>query len=133
MKRVVRALLRALKFPDAEIGFVFLPPLLMAKYNQKFLNRRGPTDVISFPVGHFPKGNGAPFPLGDILICLRVVQRYAKKHHISREEELTRVIIHGVLHLLGYDHDIEKRKRVMKKKEEQLLKLLETQRRGLWS
>ena len=133
MKRIVKTLLLDLKFPNAEIVFVFLPPSLMAKHNLNYLKRRGATDVISFPVGEFPSVKHGLAPLGDILICLRIVEQYAKKHGISREEELTRVIIHGVLHLLGYDHDIEKRKRIMKSKEDRLVKLLEAQRAGLWS
>jgi len=132
MKKIVRILLRALKFPKGEIDFLFLSPAYMATYNKKYLDRPGPTDVISFPVGDFPSGVGGLHPLGDIVICLRVVERYAKKHGIDRGEELTRVIIHGILHLLGYDHDVKKRETIMKRKEEDLLKLVGSKWRSLW-
>lgn len=111
---------------------MFLPPAGMASFNRKYLGRSGATDVISFPVGAFPRGRNGAHPLGDIVICLRVVSAYAKKNGMERDEALTRVIIHGVLHLLGYDHDVEKRKRVMQKREAALLQKVGEKRRGVW-
>ncbi len=73
----------------------------MAKLNKDFLSHDGPTDVISFGLARSAKGLPV---IGDIYICPSVAERNAKSLRITVKQELTRLIIHGTLHILGYDH-----------------------------
>lgn len=70
--------------------------------NKKFLKKDYPTDVLSFPINEtFPQG----FYFGDIFICYPVAREQAAAYNIALEEELLNLMIHGVLHLSGYDHE----------------------------
>jgi probable rRNA maturation factor len=70
--------------------------------NKKFLKKDYPTDVLSFPINEtFPQG----FYCGDIFICYPVAQEQAAANNITLEEELLNLMIHGILHLSGYDHE----------------------------
>jgi probable rRNA maturation factor len=67
----------------------------------QFLKSDGPTDVITFGLS----ANGGKMPvIGDIYICPAVAERNAKKLGISSRQELARLLVHGTLHVLGYDH-----------------------------
>ena len=97
---------------SAEVTIVFVDEDRIAEYNERYLGREGPTDVLSFPVeehepGRPPKapGGGAPLPLGDLFICPAVVRRNAEARGIAFDDELALVVTHGLLHLLGWDHD----------------------------
>ena len=86
--------------------------------NQKWRGKDQPTDVLSFP-------QGTPTHLGDIVISLPTARRQAERFQHSLQTELQRLLIHGILHLLGYDHvhgGWQARK--MKEQEERLLSLL---------
>jgi probable rRNA maturation factor len=91
----------------------------MARLNQKFRKKRGPTDVLSFPaiVRRKParlrrKSNATNSAnreyLGDIAISPATARHYAKKHDRPLPSELRVLILHGVLHLLGYDHETDR-------------------------
>jgi len=72
------------------------------KLNKEYRNKNYPTDVLTFPINEkFPDG----YYLGDILISYPVMQKQADEGKISENEELTTLIIHGILHLIGYDHE----------------------------
>jgi len=99
----------------------------MSDYNRRFLKRRGPTDIISFPAGSTPSPPGEKSdPLGDLLICMEIVKKHAKEHGQMVRMELARVIIHGTLHLLGYDHGSKKEAMKMKKREKELFHQVKT-------
>ena len=104
--------------------------------NKKYRGRNKVTDVLAFPeskVGypHRNEVSGAGFKagpiqkiqgLGEIVICLREVRKNAKKFVSTYNKELARVLIHGILHLFGYDHErSEKEEKIMRKKEEYYL------------
>lgn len=73
--------------------------------NLRYLSKDYPTDVLSFPINeNLPQG----FYLGDIFICYPIAQEQAITFHISPEEELLNLMIHGILHLAGYDHEKDK-------------------------
>ena len=70
--------------------------------NTQYLEREYPTDVLSFPFNEeLPDG----FYIGDIFICYPVAGRQAEENNISLPEELFRLMVHGILHLCGYDHE----------------------------
>ncbi len=73
-----------------------------ADFNQRYRGKSGPTNVLSFP---FDAVTPEPLPmLGDLVVCAPVVNREAGEQHKSPEAHWAHIIVHGVLHLLGYDH-----------------------------
>jgi len=74
-----------------------------------------PTDVLSFPVGDGPEASDLQM-LGDIAICLPIADEQAANNGISLETEVACLAVHGGLHLLGYDHQTERERRVMNDK-----------------
>jgi probable rRNA maturation factor len=83
------------------LSITFVTEREIARLNWKHLRHKGPTDVISF--GFAPVSKGAPLS-GDIYISGDVARRNAQAHGASVREELLRLVVHGVLHVLGYDH-----------------------------
>lgn len=74
---------------------------IVAELNERFRGKAKPTNVLSFPAG-----DGAPDEqLGDIIIALETVEREAEEQGISFQHHLQHLVVHGVLHLLGYDHE----------------------------
>jgi probable rRNA maturation factor len=70
--------------------------------NLQYLEKNYPTDVLSFPFNEeLPDG----FYLGDIFICYPIAEIQAKENNVSLQEELFRLMVHGILHLQGYDHE----------------------------
>ena len=96
----------------------------MSEMNTLYLKRRGPTDVISFPAAEIPTEELRKKHLGDLIICPGKIRQQAKKAGRTYEKELSHIFIHGVLHLLGFDHDIASRKRVMRSEEKRILNIL---------
>lgn len=105
------------------------------KTNLEQRNVDRPTDVLSFPMFereeiHFLKENNKQEPtiLGDIIVSIEKVKEQAEEYGHSFERELAYLVTHGMLHLLGYDHMIEDEKAQMRKREEEILGLLEITR-----
>ncbi len=114
---------------DAELAIVLVGEEEMAGYNQRFMDRKGPTDVLAFPVDQLVPGqvpttiaNGQPLSLGDIFICLDVVKRQADELGVSLGDEMALIVTHGILHLLGYDHNDPADAARMSARERDLLK-----------
>lgn len=84
-----------------ELTIVFLTPAAMKKINFKYRKKNKPTDVLSF-TGYDQES------IGELLMCPAVLQRQAKDYGHSYEQELLTMLIHGLLHLLGYDHELSK-------------------------
>jgi probable rRNA maturation factor len=98
IEALVSGVLRAEGVTDALVSLAFLSPAGIARLNRQHLGHRGPTDVIAF--AH----TGGAVTIGDIYIAPDVVRRNAGAWGIGVREELARVVVHGVLHVLGYDH-----------------------------
>ena len=84
----------------------------LQQLNNQFLGIDAPTDVLSFPAGETDPETGDVY-LGDIIISCQQAQSQAKAGNHALEAELQLLIVHGVLHLLGYDHDCEQEKNRM--------------------
>ena len=119
-----RALLEALDQADAELSLALVDDATGAELNQRFRGRAGATDVLSFALleGAHTEHRGAL--LGDVVIALGVARRQAHEHGLVLEAECLRLLIHGVLHLLGYDHARAAEARVMQAKERALWRKL---------
>lgn len=120
VRDIVIATLNAEHVGDALISVAFVGSEMMARLNKQFLSRDGPTDVISFGLTRHRDTLPA---VGDIYICPRVAERNAKAQGVPLSEELARLVVHGTLHVLGYDHpEGERRMRsAMWKRQERIL------------
>lgn len=97
----------------------------MAQINKKFLQHNGPTDVITFDYSDSKPETRNPKPSnlhGEIFICLAVALTQSRQFRTSWQSELARYVIHGVLHLQGYDDLSPAKRRQMKREENRLLK-----------
>jgi probable rRNA maturation factor len=106
-----------LKVKDLEINFV--DEKLIKDINIRYLKHDYSTDIITF---NYSQDNS--ILEGEIFISLDDAQKNAKKFNVPLENEITRLLIHGVLHLIGYDDRETNDKRVMKRKENKLVKII---------
>ena len=91
--------------PDAEVFIRIVGEAESAELNGRYRRKAGPTNVLSFPAG-LPAG--VPLPaLGDLVICAPVVAREAEAQGKSTEAHWAHMVVHGCLHLLGFDHERE--------------------------
>jgi probable rRNA maturation factor len=97
--------------PLAELSVLLVDAEYMAELNHRWMDGDGPTDVLAFPmdegsVDHGPgeAGTGEPALLGDIVLCPEVAAKQAAAAGHGAADELALLTVHGVLHLLGYDH-----------------------------
>jgi len=100
LAEAARIALRAGKVSHAMISITLVTGARIAALNAKHLRHRGPTDVISFG---FSRDKGGPV-VADIYIAPAVARENARRLGVGVREELIRLVIHGVLHALGYDH-----------------------------
>ncbi len=120
------AVLNALEYPDAELSILIVDDQQIARLNQAYLNRKGPTNVISFPMREGRFSEIAPNLLGDVVISIETACQEGQKGGLSLEERFDQLLIHGILHLLGYDHENTKSEaRKMEKKAQELLEIIQ--------
>lgn len=100
-RRVAHAVLRSERVRHAMISIVFVSTRKITELNARYLHRRRRTDVIAFGFGSGAPGGGI---VGDIYICPDVAIANARSENVSLREELDRLVVHGVLHVLGYEH-----------------------------
>lgn len=117
LKKIVRLVLKELGVPkDSELSISFIDDIKMRELNRSYRQIDRTTDVLSFP-----QSEGPDFTLlGDIIISLDTARRHSASYGVRLHEELKKLLIHGVLHLLGHDHKKKKETRIMREKEEEL-------------
>ncbi|MDZ4169539.1 MAG: rRNA maturation RNase YbeY [Coriobacteriia bacterium] len=95
----------------------------MTELNTTYRSKEGPTDVLSFPCDDpcAVVGPGESVTLGDVIIAPEVAERQAAEYGHTVEEELNLLLVHGVLHLLGYDHEADEEAAAMQARERVLL------------
>lgn len=137
--RLAEAVLSDQGVGDAEVSILFVDETAMSDLNKRFLGRDGPTDVLAFPIdedpgegGRSPDSGGsgpgcnaepseAPSLLGDVVICPEMAYRNAPEHAGTYEDEIALLIVHGLLHLMGMDHDDDEEAEAMEAREKDLL------------
>ncbi len=105
IRQTAMAVLSALDYPDAELSILIVDDQQIAQLNQDYLNRRGPTNVIAFPMREGKFTEIAPNLLGDVVISVETAHQEGQRADLSMEERFDQLLIHGILHLLGYDHE----------------------------
>jgi probable rRNA maturation factor len=88
-----------------ELSLSLVGDTAIRRLNRTWRRKDKPTDVLSFPAGPLPRGTPGPVPVGDVVISLDTARRQAEARGRPLEEELARYLAHGLLHLLGYDHE----------------------------
>jgi len=93
---------------NAEVSLVMVPVEEMAELNAEHRGKEGPTDVLSFTIDDGDEGHvDQVILLGDIVICPAVAATNAIEHEVSLAAELELLVVHGCLHLLGWDHEVD--------------------------
>jgi probable rRNA maturation factor len=94
--------------PQAELCLKLVDPDTIATLNEKYMDKDGPTDVLAFPMDELrPGSDGDEYEegvVGDIVLCPQVAAAQAPENGQTAEQEMDLLTVHGVLHLLGYDH-----------------------------
>ena len=117
IRRWVRAILKMQNEGDAEIGLTFVNNRAMQRYNRDYRGKNTPTDVLSFPLRNRGEKNFSPL-LGDIIISLEKTYEEAQLFYHDDAEHLLFLLIHGILHLLGYDHEQSRNEALCMKRRE---------------
>ncbi len=120
-----------LGYEDFDLNIWFCGARTIAQYNEQFRNKKEATDVLSFPFYPDLKAGEriqAIEPenkqLGDLIIAPIIIKRDAASHQVDPQERLKLIIVHGILHLIGYDHITDADYKIMHRQEVKLLKLL---------
>lgn len=129
LRRLAEVVMEAEGLPsDSEVTILAVADEQMADYNQRFLSREGPTDVLAFPLEQLEPGqipsrpvNGPPLNLGDVIIAPAYIHRQANDRQVAFADEMALMVTHGILHLLGYDHNEEEEAQAMEHREAHLL------------
>jgi probable rRNA maturation factor len=110
--------------PKARLTITFISADDIAELNQRFMGVEGPTDVLSFPIEDASPGkppvaveDGPALDLGDIFICPEVVATHADEYGVTMDDELYLMVCHGVLHILGWDHQTDGEAHAMESRE----------------
>jgi probable rRNA maturation factor len=125
---------------DAELSILFVDEATMTDLNLRFTGKEGPTDVLSFPIdeeptegGRSPDSGGSgpgytppepsdlPILIGDVVVCPAVATRNAPEHAGTYTDEIALLIVHGILHLMGMDHEEDDEAELMEARERELL------------
>ena len=125
IQQTAQVILSALDCPDGELSILIVDDLQIEELNKRYLNRLGPTNVIAFPMREGRFSNITPRLLGDVVISVEAAVREGELAKISMEDRFDQLLIHGILHLFGYDHEKSKEEAdKMEKKSNELLDVL---------
>jgi len=117
LKKVIKKVLEGENIRCEDLSIALVDPAGIKELNKKYRKQNRVTDILSFSY------NGS----GEIIICPQVVKKNAKKFALNFKKELAKVLIHGILHLLGYDHEKNKVKaKKMEDKEKYYLKYVKS-------
>ena len=124
IRQKMARVLDALDCHDKELSILFTSDEEIAHLNSKYLGRQGPTNVIAFPMSPHTKEEPVSPLLGDVVVSVDTACREAEASGETLMEAVGRLLIHGLLHLLGYDHEIsEQQAKEMEAQEKRLMKI----------
>lgn len=121
---------------DSTLSVTFIGTPAMTNLNVEHMSKQGPTDVLSFPIEDAAPGRppfaiagGPPLDLGDVFVCEDVVEAHAIEYGVPFMSELHLMVAHGVLHILGWDHQNDVEAEAMELREAQHLATIGLTRR----
>jgi probable rRNA maturation factor len=104
-------MIRDLKLEDAELSVLLTGDDQIQELNRLYRKKNKPTDVLAFPQDEAPRG--APRLLGDVIVSIPTARAQARTAKRAVIDEVTMLLAHGLLHLLGWDHDTDRKERAM--------------------
>lgn len=124
LRRTADAILRGIGQSKSELSIALVDDASIAELNGQYRDKPRPTDVLSFSLveGDFADHRGGM--LGDVVISVETAADQAKERHRGLDETVARLLVHGVLHLIGHDHEDDDEAREMQAEERRLLKVL---------
>ena len=131
LEKDAQAILNSLKYDDYDLGILLCSDAAMRTYNRDFRNKDKATDVLSFPYHPQLRAGERIKPvspedknLGDIIIAPKYVLKDLPRWEQSFEDRMKVLLVHGICHLLGYDHEKDEEYKVMHRREKSLLKII---------
>lgn len=119
---MVQRILANLGLLEAELSLLLVDDRQIRELNHRFLGRDKPTNVLAFSMREGEYSSLHPHLLGDLVISIETAKRQSKQSGLNEMEMLTLLLIHGILHLLGYEHEGRKKEaREMAIKQKELL------------
>jgi len=135
IKDTVQRILDIVGYSKFDIGIWFTNNTTIAKYNRIYRHKSGPTDILSFPYHQNIKAGTkiqAQTPdqhnLGDIIISLEFVHTHKRWRDFEPQDTLKILLVHGICHLLGYDHETDEDYKKMHAQEQRILKILNNEK-----
>lgn len=122
LRKVAKCVLERFGEEKASLSVVLVDDETISYYNETYLSHEGPTDVISFPQREGDVRSPKEELLGDVMISVERAKAQAEEYGHSLEEEVILLLIHGILHLLGWDDKAPKERSKMEKEQERLLR-----------
>jgi rRNA maturation RNase YbeY len=111
---------------EGELSILLTGDEYIAQLNRRYLGKEGPTNVLAFPMSEAPQEGEPAGMLGDIVVSVDTALREAEQCGEAPSETVFRLLIHGLLHLLGYDHErSEEEADRMRKAQDRLLALID--------
>jgi probable rRNA maturation factor len=129
LRRFASVVIEAEGYPaSTELSVLLVDEAQMGEYNQHHMGRSGATDVLAFPLEDLLPGSpprwlpgDPPVALGDVFLCPPEVERRAREDGIAFDDFLHLLLAHGILHLMGYDHESDEDADRMERREDELL------------
>jgi probable rRNA maturation factor len=121
LQALAETFLERLELTGCELSLSLVGDHAIRRLNRTWRKKDKATDVLSFPAGELPRGTPGPRPLGDVVISLDTARRQSREYERTLESELARYLAHGLLHLLGHDHERPRDAQKMARAEERLL------------
>ena len=128
LRNIAETALRAENQPDAEMGIVITGQSKIQELNKKYLGKDRPTDVLAFVLKGTPGEMPFPTPeddldhLGEVVISVEQAAIQARRHRHSVQREIAVLLVHGTLHLIGYDHGEPDEEQVMNQQARAILR-----------
>lgn len=134
LKLVLEKVLEEHNMPNSEVCVIFVDDDFIHDLNEKYRGKAQSTDVLSFNMQEHEEDNQKHFSetnetTGDIIISAETAARQCEEYGHNLEKEISYLTVHGLLHLLGYDHDTEERKKEMRSLEKEILRLFNLENR----
>ena len=121
--KTLQSLAKVIKKPQKGIiHLIVIDVEEMARMNEKFRGKSGPTDILTF--SYYSPDLKSTDTAGEIYLCLEKIKLYAKESWKTYKEQLEYIVIHGLVHLMGYDHEREEDWKKMEKVEKRIQSLI---------